>query len=183
MAERKKSVLAVALVAVMAIMWVRLLTGQKPKPAGATVSPPQETASENKPQVKVRFIELPKIQGRNDCINRDFFSVETMTGFRRDLAAQSAGTDTEVRSSTSEQTQEVVAKVAQRLRLEAVLWSEHPKAFVNDQLLQVGDTLPVRDSTSTYTFEVLRIQEDSVLVGCNGKQLTLRLAQSREANN
>ena len=182
-ADRKKAILAAALVAVMASMWVRLLTGKKPASASATTSAQQETASETKPPMQVRFIELPEIQGRNDRINRDFFSADTLTGFRRDSAAQSTGTDTEVRSNASGQTQEVIARMAQRLKLEAVSWSENPSAFINDQLRQVGDTLTVRDGTRTYTFEVLRIQEDSVLVGCNGEQLALRLAQSHDVGN
>jgi hypothetical protein len=182
-ADRKKAILAAGLVAVMAIMWVRLLTGKKPSSAGAAANSPTETTKETPPPVKVRLIELPEIQGRNDCISRDFFSVETVTGLRRGSTDQGTGTDTEVRSNTSRQTQEVIARVAQRLKLEAVSWSENPAAFINDQLRQVGDTLIVRDDTQAYTFEVLEIQEDSVLVGCNGEKLTLRLAQSHEVEN
>jgi hypothetical protein len=184
MADRKKSVLAIALVTVMVVMWGRVLTGRKPKPAAATTVPQQEKVSESEPRMKVRFTELPRIEGRNDCISRDFFSAEALTGFRRDDAtSRRTSTDPEVRNVSSGPVQEVVAKVAQRLKLEAVLWSENPKAFVNDQLLQVGDTLTLKDGTTSYVFEVLRIQTDSVLVGCSGRQLTLKIAQSHDVSD
>jgi hypothetical protein len=184
MADRKKSVLAIALITVMLVMWVRVLTGRKPKPAAATTVPQQEKASESKPQMSVRFIELPRIEGRNDCISRDFFSAEALTGFRRDDASSGrTSTDPEVRNVSSGQVQEVVARVAQKLKLEAVLLSENPQAFVNDQLLQVGDTFTIKDGTTTYVFEVLRIQTDSVLVRCSDRQLTLKIAQSPDVSD
>jgi len=68
------------------------------------------------------------------------------------------------------------------LKLEAVLWSESPRAFLNDQLLSVGSKLTVKDGTASYEFEVLQIYMDSVLVGCDDMQLTLPLAQSLEVS-
>ncbi|MBN1359920.1 MAG: hypothetical protein JW993_04980 [Sedimentisphaerales bacterium] len=178
-ADRKKSILAAGLVAIMAIMWVRVLTGQKPKPgAAASVQPPAAQGAEL-PSVKLRFLELPRIEGRNDCIRRDFFSAQALTGFRRDSTPHSTSTDTEVRTGTSQQNQEVVARVAQKLRVEAVL--EGPRAFIDDRLVGVGETLTVKEGTATYVFEVVRIHDDSVLVRCKGQEVTLKLASTRDA--
>jgi hypothetical protein len=173
--DRKKTILAVGLVAVMAIMWVRVLTGEKPQQA--TAEPSQADQSTETEPVKVRAVELPVVEGRNDCIRRDFFSADAVADFRRDSTSQNTGTDTEVRVGTSQQVQEVVARVAQKLRLS----SETRQACINDRLLRVGETLSVKDGTAVYVFEVLQIQEDSVLVRCNGKEVTLKLTQVSDA--
>ncbi len=66
------------------------------------------------------------------------------------------------------------------MKLEAVLWSESPQAFINDQLLRVGGKLTVKDGADVLELEVLQIYVDSVLVECKGIQLTLELAQDLE---
>lgn len=179
MADRKKAALAAGLVAIMVIMWVRMLTGKKPGAAGAAPEQPPAAQSTQTPPVKLRFVELPVIEGRHDRIRRDFFSADTRAGFRRDSTPLDTGTDTEVHIGPGQQVQEVVARAAQRLRLEAVL--EGPRAFINDRLVGVGETLSVKDGTTTCTFEVVRIQEDAVLVRCNGNEMTLKLAPTRDA--
>jgi hypothetical protein len=177
----KKTVLALALMVFMGFLWIRVLTGQKP---GSVVAAPEPTLNErpeSEAPVKVQFIELPKLSGRNDSIHRDFFAIQGRTYFRPNDMPKT-GTETEVRVTTPGHAQEVIRRIAERLKLEAVLWSENPQAFVNDRLLKVGDTLPVKEGAETLNFEVLRINQNSVLVDCNGTQLTLRLAQFVEVN-
>lgn len=180
-ADRKKTVVAIALVAIMAIMWLRVLTGRKPQSVAASESL-QNAQEQNKAAVEVRFHDLPIIPGRNDRIDRNFFTVQDWDGFPRDSNKDTAGTDPEVPVVPSDRTREVVARVAQRLKLEAVLLTENPQAFVNDRFVHVGETLELRDGTDTYVFEVVRIEADSVLVRCKERQLTLRLAQSNDVN-
>jgi len=177
--DRKKSILAVGLVAIMVIMWVRVLTGKKPKSGAAAPSQASTAQSADPAPVKFRFVELAKIEGRNDRIRRDFFSADALTAFRRDSTGRSTGTDTEVRMGTNQQSQEVVTRAAQKLRLAAVL--EGPRAFINDRLVGVGETLSVRDGTATYVFEVVRIHDDSVLVRCKEREVTLKLASVNDA--
>ena len=81
---------------------------------------------------------------------------------------------------TPDRTQEVIIRVAQKLKLEAVLWSENPQIFANDQFWQVGDTIKLKEGTDSYEFEVVRIEADSVLVRCRERELTLKLAQSND---
>ena len=157
----------------MAIMWGRVLTGKKPAPAAASDQPETSETSEA-PAVKLKFIELPVVAGRNDCIGRDFFSAETLSSFQRESTSQGTGTETEVRIQTSQQIQEVIDRVAKELTLVAVF--EGPRAYINDQLVSVGESLSVMDGEATYVFEVVRIQDDSVLVRCHGIEVSLRIA-------
>jgi hypothetical protein len=119
---------------------------------------------------------LPNLSGRNDYVNRDFFASRDWECFRQNSGSpQNPGT--EVHATPGDLAQEVAARLGQKLKLEAVLRDGTPRAFINDRLLRLGDRLPVHDGPDTCEFEVLRIYEDSVLVGCNGTQLTLKLVQ------
>lgn len=172
--DRKKVILAVGLVTIMVVMWVRVLAGKKVKPAAAAATPPAGQSAEPQP-AKLKFFELPVVAGRHDAIYRDFFSVDALAGFRRDPASQQTGADPEVRIEPGPQIQEVINRVAQnRLRLEAVL--DGSQVFINDRLVGVGETLSVTEGPAVYVFEVVRIEEESVLVKCNGREVTLKLA-------
>jgi len=175
-ADKKRTVFAVSLFAIMAFMWFRVLTGHRPGPVAADTRAQQEQSKPQKPPRNIRYLELPNLPGRNDYINRDFFASRDWDCFRQNAASpQSPGT--EVHVNASDRAHEVAARAGQKLKLEAVLKDGNPRAFINDQLLRLGDRLTVRDGPDTCEFEVLRIYEDSVLVGCNGTQLTLKLIQ------
>jgi hypothetical protein len=73
-AEKKKAV-AACLIAVMAIMWIRVLTKQAPQAAEAAFMTEQLNAEDvSNQELNISFIELPKVAGRNDVITRDFFA-------------------------------------------------------------------------------------------------------------
>ena len=175
-ADKKKTVFAVSLLAVMAFMWFRVLTGHRPGPVAAETRTGQEQAKPQKPPRNIRYLELPVLPGRNDYINRDFFASRDWECFRQNPAS-SQNPGTKVQAVAPDHASEVAARVGQKLKLEAVLSEGNPRAFINDQLLRLGDRFNVRDGPDTCEFEVLRIYEDSVLVGCNGTQLTLKLIQ------
>lgn len=179
LADGKKTLLACSLVVVMAIMWIRVLIGHKPSAAAAAAAPAsqQATAAQDTPATRVRMIEVPRTPGRNDSIAKDCFDMQGRPQFMKSMTAQNTGTDTEVPVVSSPFDQEV-KQVAQTLKLEAVLRNGTPLAFLNDRLVQAGDTFSVERGTKVLEFEVLRIDEDSVLVECNDIQLTLQLAQS-----
>jgi len=74
-ADKKKTVVASCLIAVMSIMWVRVLTKQAPETAEAALVIEQLNAEGTSDQkLNVSFIELPKVAGRNDVVTRDFFA-------------------------------------------------------------------------------------------------------------
>jgi hypothetical protein len=183
--ERKRTVVALGLSAIMAIMWVRVLLGQKPDSAAAGPEPVQQGAAQQERPALVRLIELPKVPGRNDCIHRDFFAAQNRAYFQPN-GARRVSTDAEVQIVSSGHAREVIQRVAQRLKLEAVLWSEDPgkdpQVFINDRLLRTGEKLTVTDGTDSIEFEVLQIQESSVLIGSGGTRLTLKLAQYFDVN-
>jgi hypothetical protein len=177
--DGKKTVLATSLVLVMAVMWIRVLIGHQPGSAAAAVRGDQTAAAGRKDPApaRIRMVDLPRIPGRNDTILRDCFNMQNRTPFRLTAAAPSTGTGTEVQIVSPNHDQEVVEQVALTLKLEAVVRSDTPWAFVNDRMLRLGDKFTVERGADKFEFEVLHIYEDAVLVECRGIQLTLKLAQ------
>jgi len=180
-ADRKKAVFAVTLLSVMGFMWFRVLTSHQPAPAAAEPGATQEQTDSQKPPRNVQYVELPTLPGRNDHINRDFFASRGWESFRRNSGVPQNPLN-EVHMTAPDHAQETAARLGQRLKLEAVLRDGTPRAYINDQLLRLGERLSIRDGPDTCEFEVLRIYEDSVLVGCNGTQLTLKLTQHLDVN-
>lgn len=180
--DGKRTAVACVLVSLMLFMWARVLIGHRPAAAGAAAPSRPVAAVPGTGAVKITLVELPKTPGRHGAIARDFFAAPEGSSIRRNSADRNTGTEKEVASVSSSRVQEVIQRVARKLKLEAVLWSESPRAFLNDQLLSVGSKLTVYDGAASLEFEVLQIYMDSVLVGCEDMQLTLKLAQSLEVS-
>jgi hypothetical protein len=176
----KRTAVAGVLVLILVFMWLRVFLGHRA--AGAAAAPPASAATTVAPTsaTSVQRIELPRIPGRHDAIQRDFFVMKDRALFRREAAGGGAGTVIEVTVASSQDVPEVIQRVARTMKLEAVLWNESPRIYINDRLLEVGDRCVVKNGAQSFEFEVLQIYVDSVLVECAGVQLTLKLAQRRE---
>ena len=75
--------------------------------------------------------------------------------------------------------EDIVRRVTEKLRLEAIVLGENPQAFINDKLLSVGDKLVVGNGIYTYECEVSEIKENVVFIKCGETEITLRLAQTQ----
>jgi hypothetical protein len=176
-AEKKKTVIAVCLIAVMVFMWVRVLVRKGPQSANAAMTTQDITGDQMRPELKVSFIELPKVEGRNDVLTRDFFAVGSWRDFMRSGEGKSGSVE-EVSVVSRNGSEEIVRRVAGKLKLEAIVLGENPRAFINDKLLSVGDKLFVRDGIDTYECEVAEIKENMVSIRCGEAEVTLRLTQT-----
>ena len=183
-AEKKKTVAASCLIAVMAIMWVRVLTKQAPEAAEAALVTEQLNAegSSNK-ELKVSFIELPQVAGRNDVITRDFFASSDWRHFD-DGKERNLAVIEEVNIVSKNGNEEVIRKVAEKLKLEAiVVLGNNPRAFINNKVISVGDKVLIRDGVDTYECEVIEIKENMVVIKCREAEVTLKLTQVSMIDN
>jgi hypothetical protein len=176
-AEKKKTVIAVCLITVMVFMWVRVLGRKGPQSANAAVMAQEVTDGQTKPELKISFMELPKVEGRNDVLTRDFFAVGNWRDFMRGGEGKSGGIE-EVSVVSRKGGEETARRVAEKLKLEAIVLGKNPLAIINDKRLSVGDKLFVRDGTNTYECEVSEIEEDMVFIRCGETEVTLRLTQT-----
>ncbi|MHC4483163.1 MAG: hypothetical protein ACYSW4_06410 [Planctomycetota bacterium] len=180
-AENKKAVIALCLIGVMVFMWVRVLGGKTPQTAKAAVTA-RDTGQPNS-KLKISFIELPKVKGRNDALAGDFFDADRWRGFMRDGEGGNLTGIEEVSVVSKNGSEEVIRRVAEKLKLEAIGLGKNPQAFINDKLLSAGDKLLVRDKVDVYECEVIEIRENRVFIRCGEAKITLRLTQDVEAAN
>ena len=167
-AEKKKSVVALCLIVLMGFMWVRVLMKKTPESAEAAVG--QEEVKPNTSELKISFIELPKVAGRNDVLTRDFFAANGWQDF--------IDGKNEVSVVSKDDDEEIVKRIVEKLKLEAIVLGKNPRALINDKLLSVGDKLLVVDGADTYECEVVGIEEKTVSIRCLEAERTLKLTQA-----
>lgn len=182
-AEKKKAVLAMGLIALMAFMWIRVLGRKTPGPAdAASMAQHGDSRGQSNSHIKISFIELPKVPGRNDVMTRDFFDPLGWRSFAKNgEGGNQAGN--EVNRVSTDASGEVVRRIMQKLQLEAIALGENPRAVINDKPLSVGDKLLVRDGVDTYECEVVKIEERKVFMRCRGAQIKLELGQTSEVTD
>jgi len=179
--EKKKTVTALCLIAVMVFMWARVLGNKTPENAAAVMrqdgmAPDFEGSNL---ELNISFIELPKIAGRNDVLTRDFFAVGDWQDFIRNREGKNSTEDVNV---VSRNNKEVMKRVAEKMKLEAIGLDGNPQVFINNKLLSLGDTLLVRDGGDTYECEVAGIEENAVLIKCGEAEITLKLTKMIEVD-
>ncbi len=183
-AEKKKTVTALCLIALMVFMWARVLGKKIPVTAAASQrkeNVDQDVLGSNM-ELKISFIELPKIPGRNDVLTRDFFAANGWRNFIR--GGENPG-NKEVSVFSKDGNEEVVRRVAERLKLEAIAIGSdrNPQAFINGKLLSVGDKLVVRHGANKYECEVVGIEENVVVIKCGEAEITLKLTKVIEVTD
>ena len=180
-AEKKKVAIASCLIALMAVMWIKLLTKKEPQAAHAQLQNDQaQVDGQSAEQPKVSFVELPELPGRNDVISTDFFDVDDWRQFE---PSQNHGNTIEVSSVSSNASQEVIARIARQLKLQAIGWNEEPQASINDKLLSAGGRLTVSDGNWKYECEVVEIGKNFVVLRCEETEVRLQLVQNAETED
>ncbi len=170
-AQKKKTGITVCLVLVMAFMWVKVLTTNAPDSATAAVV--DDAAGQSESQLKITYVELPVVEGRNDTLVRDFFTVGK--GFLR------AGAVVDVVADGG--SEKMTRRIAEKLKLEAIEFGENPQAFINDELVSEGDKLSVREEATEYEFTVVKIEQSTVFMRCGEAEITLKLAPAIEGTD
>jgi hypothetical protein len=177
-AEKKKAVAASCLIVVMAILWIRVLTNNGPETAEAVLTAEQLNVEDTSTQkLNVSFIKLPQVAGRNDIITRDFFASNDWRQFKGDKKHNLAVIE-EVNVVSKNGNEEVIRKVAEKLKLEAiVVLGNNPRAYINNKVMSVGDNLLILDGIDTYECEVIEITENKVVIKCREAEVVLKLTQ------
>lgn len=147
-------------------------------PAAKQVEPNGQMNS----QLKVSFIDLPKVAGRNDVITRDFFDVDNWREFVGDKGGNRSSGIKDINVASGNGSEEVVRKVVENLKLEGIVLGKNPQVFINGKLLSRGNKLLIGDGAMTYECEVVGIEENAVFMRCGKAQITLKLARAIEIN-
>ena len=175
--ERKKVVIALCLVSIMILMWARVIMKKAPKAAGAAQKTDQNDVENGSDSgVDVTFIELPRIEGRHDVINRDFFASNGWKDFYSN-DNKNSNDNIEVNVVSASDIEEIERIVKEKLKLEAVGLGGSPRALINDKMLSIGEKISILDRNKEYECEVVEIKADSVVISCLETEVTLKIKQ------
>ena len=181
--EKKKAGIALCLIAVMAVMWIKVLS--KKEPQGAKAAPAtQQTDLERRIDevVNISYVDLPAVPGRNDLISRDFFASAGWQGFKTDEEGNNTGGVEDPNVSLGDGSEQIVLvqRVTALLKLQAIEVSDNRQAYINGKLMSTGEVLVVTDGMEMYECEVVEIRRDSVTVRCREAEIVLKLVQMTE---
>ena len=181
--EKKKAAVALGLIAVMVLMWVRVIGRRTADGAQAALVQGKDRPVAAAPdESKWCFVDLPQVEGRNDALTRDFFASNAWQAFAKNREGE-VSIAKEVSVMSQGVSEEVVRRVAAHLKLQAIWSAENPQAFINDKLLSVGDKLVVREGVNTFECEVVEIEENKVAIRFEEARITLKLAQTKEVSD
>lgn len=185
-----KTMTMIVLLAVMGILWGRVLLGGKKGPAAANA---QDAASilqatqtaQSGGTLTLKAVTLPQVPGRNDVISHDPFSADRWTAFGFEDSQNNDRSDVSVDSAENAEKihQSRLEKIAQRLTLEAVIQDADGKpfqAFVDDKILSVGSTLTVKEGPDQYELTLEKISEKEVLFMWNKISVVLKMTETFE---
>lgn len=180
-----KAMMMIVLLAVMGVLWGRVLLSGKTGPETASAEEAEQAALEQMMQsqqpaaVQVEMLELPEVPGRNDRLTCNFFCEENWDAFTFE-----GHSDVQVNSSeqTLERHQQVkLEQIVRRLVLEAVIedaaGNPH-QAFVEGKILSVGDTLTVQEGPDQYMLTVNQINEKEVMFSWNKSVVVLKMSET-----
>jgi hypothetical protein len=172
-ADKKKTVLALCLILLMVLMWIRIFAKKSPVAAqAASVAKEVEVKEQESSPIIISYIELPRIQGRNDVITRSFFDPNGWSGFIPDGKYLADGQQPGVIQNLANLRSRLINA---GLKLEAIELGGNPRVFINGRLLSIGDKFILRDGANTYECEVVKIEENLVFINYGGVEIELKL--------
>jgi len=174
-AEKKKIVMAMCLLCIMGFMWVRVLLRKGPQDAGAATTKVSSKTGHIK-EVEYNFIELPEIEGRNDVLKRDFFSVNSWRKFvKGDVSATGV--------EDADDADGYIQKLKNNLKLEAIVEGDDPQVFINGELYSDGQTITVNVGGKKFKCEIIAIRDSEVVLDCFGEVIKLKLSDMIEVSS
>ena len=175
--QRKKLAIAVVLLAVMAVLWIKFFAGKgKPRESLAIVSADAPAAGSVAPAgEKVVFVEPPFIQGRHDILANDFFDAKLF----KEFGAQDSAIGSEMDVSKRDmQNAGGPAAAVEAMELVAIVNDKKPQAFIEDKLLEEGQSFRFIFHDQSYEFKIVKIYDSKVELECNGAIITKKIPES-----
>lgn len=178
--NRKKLVLAIGLLGVMAMMWVRVFVSGSDPVSVANAAAQEAMQHEDVVQekcVKLEFHSLESIDNRHDTLARDVFDKSKWGEDKRD----SGGGEPIVcsREDANSRLQEDVDDAVTSLELNAIFPGKHPEVYIGEEFYHIGDVVKFRHKESDYALEVTYIDSELVRFSSEAGELEaeIKIAQ------
>lgn len=179
--QRKKLILAIALLAVMGVLWLRLFVSKGKPQAASAVMPTDISAdvSVSPAGNNIVFVDLPVVPERHNVLANDFFDAKLFKEFGTgDLGA--AG---EIIESNRDSRDTAAGAAVDAMELVAIVNDTKPQAFIEDKLLEEGQSFRFVFHDQNYQFKVVKIHNSKVELECNGAIIIKRIPESSSGMN
>ncbi|MDD5460001.1 MAG: hypothetical protein PHF37_11485 [Phycisphaerae bacterium] len=179
--HRRKLTIAIVLFLIMAGLWTKVFMEKgKPKTASAAVDMVQLNTTAESAELKVVYTELPVVSQRHNVLGSNFFSAGNLSEFTKQGESSEAGKAdlTEVHNGQGSKELETAAK---EMELLAVVNDKKPQVFMEDKLLEQGQSFKFESCGKVYEFTVVSIMENGVVLECNGITITKKIPESFQA--
>lgn len=185
-----KMMAMIVLLAVMAVLWGRVLLKGSGGPA--TASAQEQTDSQDVVSdrlsveaFQIEPVKLPVLPGRNDRISKDIFSSENWKAFHLDREQSDVvGVQVNASGDSAEMAHRAtLERIAGQLTLEAVVFDSQNRpfqAFVDDKILSVGSTLTVQEGPDQYVLTLKEIKKNEAVFSWNEMSVVLKMAETFE---
>lgn len=177
-AQRKKLIFAMALLVVMGILWIRLFTGKGKPQSASAVAPTAVSAAVSQTENNVVFVDLPVVPERHNVLANDFFDAKLFKAFG---SGDSSSAITE--SKGDSQNTGAAEAAVNAMELVAIVNDKKPQAFIEDKLLEEGQSFRFIFHEQDYEFKVVKIHSSKVELECNGAVIIKRIPESSSGVN
>jgi hypothetical protein len=177
-ARRKKLIVAFLLFFVMAVLWIRAFVWKgKPESASAALEANSVNTAAEPAALKVVYTELPVIGQRHDILANDFFSARNFKGFRKQ-GKSAPDSEVDMSGVPDRQSSRDLEAAAEEMELIAIVNDKRPQVFIEDKLLEKGQSFKFVFYGEVYEFKVINIMEDGVELECDGVIVTKKIPES-----
>ncbi len=177
-AIQPKTIAAVVLVAVMGVLWARVLLRSGPDTASAATSEAQQTQQDNTPpEVKIRAIPLAVIAGRHDTIADDFFNAARCSAWN-----QNTKTSPVILTPSSNENQRTFGELVKAVSLEAIIkdaGGNAEKACINGVIVKAGSVLQIAVRNETYSVRIVAIEPGRVRLNWQDRSIDIEMPDQK----
>ena len=170
-AEKKKAAIALALVVLMVTLWVKNIMQKNAVQEAQALSLAQQSSTTPK-EAKFSYLSLPQEQNRHNVLTRDIFAANRWKGFRYE--GQGWGDNF---SGGDEQGVDGIEQVVKEIDFGAIVIGAERKAFIEGNMLRVGQEFTFKYKHQSYEFKVLEIYDDKVELQCDDAVVIKKIEQ------
>lgn len=182
-----KTMAAAVLMCTMVVLWGRVLLSGRNGPESAQAEEAalvEQTPVNTAGATQFKAVELPFLQGRNDTLAADFFSVQRWTAFDFNSSGKTANSVQVAADGMDEKRQLAnLDTLSKELVLEAVIQSADGsgmQAFIGGKVLKLGQVLTVNRQSHVYDLTVTQIAPQEVILAWRAYSIKLKITESHE---
>lgn len=176
-----KTIAAVVLAVLMGLLWLRVLTRGKAGPASVQAADGAvDSAARATTTLQIEPVALPMIEGRNDTLERDFFSPDNWPAFGRPGNVSITPSGLSEQERQEQRRAAVFEELAKTLKLDAILHGGDgmpARVCIDGKVLTQGQSLILKRDTNSYELTLSKVSENQVVLTWRDRSLVLNMTQ------